>query len=38
MTTTTDALRRQLKLQDALLKIRAEGSLRAFVEQAWPIK
>jgi hypothetical protein len=37
MTTTTDALRRQLELQDALLKVRAEGSFRAYIEQAWPI-
>jgi predicted phage terminase large subunit-like protein len=35
--TNHEAIRRQLKLQDALLKRRAEQSLRSFVEQAWPI-
>jgi predicted phage terminase large subunit-like protein len=37
MTNMNDQLRRQLQLQDALLKIKGEQSLRAFVEQAWPI-
>ena len=37
MTTTNDQLRRRLQIQNALLKIDAEKSLRAFVEQAWPI-
>lgn len=37
MTSTNDHLRRHLQLQDALLKIQAEKSLLAFVEQAWPI-
>jgi predicted phage terminase large subunit-like protein len=37
MSITTERLLRQLKLQDALLKRRAEQSLRSYVEQAWPI-
>jgi len=37
MTNTNDQLRRQLQIQDALLKVQAQDSLRAFVEQAWPI-
>ena len=36
-TNNTNDLRRQLLLQDALLTKCAEESLRAFVEQAWPI-
>ena len=35
--TNPDDLRRQLQIQDALLTLRAERSLRAYVEQAWPI-
>ena len=34
---TRDPLIRQLHLQDALLKVQAEQSLRRYVEQAWPI-
>ena len=34
---TTDDLRQQAALQDALLTRAAERSLRAYVEQAWPI-
>ncbi len=34
---TTDHLRQQAALQDALLTRQAERSLRAYVEQAWPI-
>ncbi len=37
MPTTTDRLIHQLYLQDALLKVQAEKSLRSYVEQAWPI-
>jgi predicted phage terminase large subunit-like protein len=37
MSTTTEQLIRQLKLQAALLKRKAEQSLRSYVEQAWPI-
>jgi predicted phage terminase large subunit-like protein len=37
MTTTVELLRRQADVQDALLKQRAEQSLRSFVEQAWPV-
>lgn len=37
MTNTNDQLRRQLQIQNALLKVQAQDSLRAFVEQAWPI-
>ena len=37
MPATTDYLRRQLELHDALLKLHAEKSLRSYVEQAWPI-
>ena len=36
MTTKTE-LRRQLQRQDALLKKRAEQSLRSFIEQAWHV-
>lgn len=32
-----DQLRRQVAIQEALLKRRAERSFRAYVEQAWPI-
>jgi hypothetical protein len=28
---------RQAQLQDALLKVRAEASLRQYIEEAWPI-
>ena len=34
---TTNDRRRQAALQDALLTRRAEQSLRAYIEQAWPI-
>jgi predicted phage terminase large subunit-like protein len=37
MLTASESLIAQVKIQDALLKLRAEGSLRAYVEQAWPI-
>jgi predicted phage terminase large subunit-like protein len=37
MPTPHEDLRRQVELQDALLKLRAEQSLRSYVEQAWPI-
>lgn len=37
MPTTNDRLIHQLYLQDALLKVQAEKSLRSYVEQAWPI-
>ncbi|MCX6543509.1 MAG: phage terminase large subunit [Acidobacteria bacterium] len=37
MPTTTESLIRQLKFEDALLKRQAERSLRAYVEQAWPV-
>ena len=37
MPTTHDHLIRRLTLQDALLKRHAERSLRAYLEQAWPI-
>ncbi len=37
MPTTRDHLMRQVRLQDALLKIGAEKSLRRYVEEAWPI-
>jgi predicted phage terminase large subunit-like protein len=33
----SDALIKQVQLQDALLKLGAQRSLRAYVEQAWPI-
>ena len=33
----TDGLRRHAQLQEALLTRRAAVSLRAFVEQAWPV-
>ena len=33
----TNALLRQVQLQDALLKIDAGKSLRCYVEQAWPL-
>lgn len=37
MPTPSEHLLEQIKIQDALLKRKAEQSLRAFVEQAWPI-
>ena len=37
MKTPIELLIEQVKIQDALLTRRAEGSLRAYVEQAWPI-
>ena len=37
MPPTRDLRMQQAELQDALLKLRAERSLRSFVEQAWPI-
>jgi predicted phage terminase large subunit-like protein len=37
MPTPSNVLIQQVKLQDALLTRRAEASLRAYVEQAWPI-
>jgi predicted phage terminase large subunit-like protein len=37
MPSTNDLLIRQLHLQEALLKVQAEKSLRSYVEQAWPI-
>jgi predicted phage terminase large subunit-like protein len=37
MPTPTELVIRQLQLQDALLKVQAERSLRSYVEQAWPI-
>lgn len=37
MSTTSDRLIEQVKIQDALLTLRAEASLRAYIEQAWPI-
>jgi predicted phage terminase large subunit-like protein len=37
MPTTSELLIEHVKIQDALLKLRAERSLRAYVEQAWPI-
>jgi predicted phage terminase large subunit-like protein len=37
MPTTSEWLIKQVKIQDALLTLRAEQSLRAYVEQAWPI-
>lgn len=37
MPSTNDRLIRQLHLQEALLKVQAEKSLRSYVEQAWPI-
>lgn len=37
MPTQSEVLIQHVKLQDALLTRRAEASLRAYVEQAWPI-
>ena len=37
MPTTSEHLLEQIKIQDALLKLKAEQSLLAFVEQAWHI-
>jgi predicted phage terminase large subunit-like protein len=37
MPTAIELLVEQVKIQDALLTLRAESSLRAYVEQAWPI-
>lgn len=37
MPTGSEPLIEQVKIQDALLKRRAERSLRAYIEEAWPI-
>ena len=37
MPTTNEVLIEQVRIQDALLTLRAEASLRAYIEQAWPI-
>ena len=37
MTATREVLERQCLLQEAILARQAEGSLRSFIEQAWPI-